>query len=253
MRVDGLRSEHTVPYAVAHDLRLSEAELGLIAERHGGGIEQHAGDLPLLLPSGRRTTVRSEAAETVRALGANRSWVTLFGVQDDPLITGIAAQLQAQVGPRVRLVLSLICSSPHGVTPAHMDERDVLLLQLQGSKEFGTGSFSKRSDAEAALRRSFGPGRENLRELPDQQQSWSLHPGVGLVVPAYTPHWATVGDEVSVALSVAMSTPELLQRERVHRMDAELLRRHVRLPAPGRSRLADRARLALFAVGRRLR
>jgi hypothetical protein len=50
-----------------------------------------------------------------------------------------------------------------------------------------------------------------------------------------------------------MRTPALRRREAVHRVDAAMLRRRVRLPAPGRSRVLDEARVAMAAVGRRLR
>jgi hypothetical protein len=253
MKLDGLRPEQVTPYPVTHDLQLSPADLRSVAGRHTGLVEQHRADLPLLLPSGRRKALTVPAAETVGSLEDSGAWITLFGVQNDPLLRETAAHLGRLLGPDVGLVLSLVCSSSRGVTPAHMDVHDVLLLQLRGHKRFGTGAFSRRSEADAELRRRFGPGRENLRRLPDQQQEWDLEPGTGVVVPAYTPHWAHVGDEVSVALSVAMSTPALRRREALHRTDAVLRERHVRLPAPGRSKVADEARLALHTLGRRLR
>lgn len=253
MKLDGFRHGSTAPGPVRHDLQISPSELFAIASRHRGEVEQHQADLPLLHPSGRRQSRRIPAGEAVRKLAENGTWLTLFGVQDDPRLRPVADQVQALVGPRVDVVLSLVCSSSGGITPAHMDVHDVLLLQLQGRKRFGTGAFTRRTEAEAELRRRFGPARENLRELPDQRREWALEPGVGVLVPAYTPHWASVEDEVSVALSIAMSTPALRRREAVHRVDAAMLRRRVRLPAPGRSRVLDEARFALGAVGRRLR
>ncbi len=253
MKLDGLRPAHAEPYAVTHDLQLSHADLVAIASRHKGSVEQHRSDIPLLLPSGRRRALEYSPVEAVEALAETPVWVTLFGVQSDPLMRVTAAQLQALMGADVELVLSLICSSSSGVTPAHMDVYDVLLLQLSGEKCFGTGGFSARADREAALRRRFSADRENLSELPDEQQEWALAPGRGVVVPAYTPHWATIGDEVSVALSVAMTTPALHRRHAEHVADAALLRRHIRLPAPGRSKLIDGARVAVHSAGRRLR
>ncbi len=253
MKLDGLRRTHEAPYPVRHDLRISPAELTAIAGRHCGAVEQHQSDLPLLHPSGRRQSRRVSAEEAVRKLAENGTWLTLFGVQDDVLLRPVADRVRGLVGPGVEVVLSLVCSSSGGITPAHMDTYDVLLLQLQGRKRLGTGAFSRRQDVEAELRRRFGPARENLRELPDQRREWPLQPGAGVVIPAYTPHWAFVQDEVSVALSIALRTAALRRREAVHRVDAAMLRRRVRLPAPGRSRVLDEARVAMAAVSRRLR
>ena len=253
MKLDGLRPQDTAPHVVGHDLALAQADLEAIAERHEGAVEQHRSDLPLLLPSGRRRRLPTTPAEAVSGLASNATWITLFGVQTDPLMRATTARLQAAFGEDACVTPSLICSSASGVTPAHMDVYDVLLLQLRGRKRFGTGAFSQRKDADEELRRRFSAGRENLTELPDQQQEWELGPGVGIFVPAYTAHWAHVGDGVSIALSVAVSTPALRRREAAHRADAALLRRHVRLPAPGRSRVIDGARVAVHSAGKRLR
>lgn len=257
MRIEGLRAGGTAPFSVTHDLTLSVEELQAVASRHTGEVEQHAADLPVVLPSGRRTVLQQPAADTVTNLEGIGAWLTMFGVQHDPALKQIALELPSHLAgaghAESTFTLSLVCSSPDGVTPAHVDAHDVLLLQLHGSKALGTGTFTRRRDHELELRRRFGPRRENLSRLPDRQQHWALGPGRGVFIPAYTPHWAEVGSSSSVALSIGISSPALRKRETAHRADAALLRHGIRLPAPGRFAPLDAVRAGGVAATRGLR
>lgn len=256
MSVEGLLLTATEPYSVRHDFDLDLAAVREVAARHAGPVEAHQSRLPIVHASGHRRTVRAAASTTIAALAENDSWVTLFGVSGDeairPMASAISRQLESLGRHDATLVLSLLCSSAHGVTPAHMDVSDVLLLQLVGPKTFATGAIPNERERAAELRRRFGPSHENLSRLPDMSREWALGPGLGVFLPAYTPHWARVGDEVSVALSVAISTPELRHLEAIHQADAALVRRGLRLPAPGRSTRLDEVRLRAVDAGRRI-
>jgi len=253
--LEGLQLGDSEPHVVSHDIALDLATVHEIAARHTGHVEAHQAALPLVHASGHRRTIRAAPSTTVAELADNDSWVTLSLVNDDEAMRPIAAALTAQLGamgrPDATFGLSLVCSSAHGITPAHMDVHDVLLLQLIGPKTFSTGSIPDRRERESELRRRFG-NRENLSRLPDVRREWALGPGVGAYLPAYTPHWAEVGDEVSIALSVVISTPGLRHREAIHRADAALVRHGLRLPAPGRSRALDETRLQAVRLAERL-
>ena len=257
MTVEGLVGGALAPYQVRHDVALAEDVLERLATEHAGGVEQHASGHDLVNTSGKRTTLRTPPVNALRDLEHNETWLTLFGLQTSELFAELVPALRADLlaaGVAVRdLATNLICASPGGVTPAHMDTHDVLLLQVSGSKAFGTGSFDRRADRERELRRRFSPQRENLSRMPDQQQTWDLGPGDGVFVPAYTPHWARVTDGASIALSVTVRTHALDRQEAVHRADAAFCRRGLRLPAPGRAPVLDALRVKVVAAAARAR
>jgi len=147
---------------------------------------------------------------------------------------------------------SLFLASPHAVTPAHVDRHHNLLLQIEGTKNVVVGVFDSDADAATEIDKHFDPYPSNFSSLPARCTTWALHPGEGIYLPPYTPHWVQTED-VTLSLSCVIRTPASLQLERAHICNARLRRLGLRPRPAGTSALADRVKSEVVLLGRRAR
>ncbi|MFN2569122.1 MAG: cupin-like domain-containing protein [Candidatus Dormibacteria bacterium] len=184
--------------------------------------------------------------------------VRLFHLEHVPgfraLLGSVIADLDSTVGfPGRSPGDGVAFVSPPGMTgPMHCDHHHNLLLQVQGTKEVTLGYFDDPSVAQRQVERSLG---ERQGQLPPTSRTTRvlLRPGDGVYIPPFTFHAVSVLDDISVALSCAVSTPETRRDVLVHSLNHHL--RGWRLPAtaPGRSPALDRVKTAAVRVSRRTR
>jgi hypothetical protein len=147
----------------------------------------------------------------------------------------------------------LFLSAPDATTPLHFDPEHNLLLQIRGIKDMNVGRFNDPADQQYELDRYHGGGHRNLDRMPEEFTLFRLHPGDGVYVWPFAPHWVKNGPEASVSLSITFRTRASYRTERVHRFNARARRLHVAPRPAGQSRIADEAKATVMELARVLR
>ncbi len=176
-------------------------------------------------------------------------------------------------GGSVRLhdpMLYLFISSPHSVTPFHVDRYSTLLLQLQGEKDVTVWERDDRQIVtEQEIEILFGePYVKNPSYKAGQVGQPSvvhLERGDAVHLPFTAPHAVKNGAQVSVSLSFICKTPAALRDANAFRFNYFARRFLSRVPAPvaapaltpvGKSELVDSTKShvvrAVSGVRRRL-
>jgi hypothetical protein len=134
------------------------------------------------------------------------------------------------------------------VTPVHFDPEHNFLLQIRGTKQMDIGRFPDRAWALRELDRYHDGGHRNLNEIPPHSSRFLMHPGQGVYVYPFAPHWVLNGPSPSVSLSITFRTQRSEREELVHIVNARL-RRHGLEPRPlGDSRALDRTKAGLYSA-----
>jgi len=177
-------------------------------------VEYNRGDLPIHQAAGAAPGNGLSIEETIRSIEENGSWLVLKNVEVDPayeaLLDEYLAELEPVVAPKTGPYLMreafIFISSPHSVTPFHIDPEHNILNQIAGEKHVRV--FERRPDilppeAEEAFH-SLG-GHRNL-EYRDAFEAYAddyhLSPGDGVHIPVKAPHWVRNGSAVSISFSV---------------------------------------------------
>lgn len=258
------------PFRIRHRLSghpLFEAPrlLRLCRELPEHCVEYNAGDVavgqdPELTP---RTGLSAE--ETIRRIAEQQSWMVLKYVERDPeyreLLHACLGEIQEHsevVSPGMdRREGFVFLSSPHSVTPFHMDPELNFLLQIAGKKVmrvFDNADRSIVSEAELERFHHEHPHR-NLPfrdEFAAHERRFDLAPGDGVHVPVTAPHWVEVADEVSISFSITFRSDRTERRAGIHALNASLRARGLRPRPPGRSPWLDELKYFAYRAGRRL-
>jgi len=207
--------------------------------------------------------------QTIATIGESNSLVLMKGLAEDPefapTFRDLVAELEAVVGDMLALDVAearatLVMSSPHRVTPYHIDAETNFLFQLRGEKivnVFDPNDRSLLTDAE--LERFYGGDVSAAQYKKDRQTDASVFdfaPGKGLHIPILAPHWVQNGDSVSVAISINCSLRSNQRVGRLYKFNNQLRKRGMTPSSPGTSPLQDRLKLAAmgaFDYARRIR
>ena len=212
------------------------------------------------------------ATDTLRRIADAHAWMLLRHVQTDAVYRQLVDAMLDGIKPQVDRKDPGMCyragwifvSSPQAVTPFHIDQNHVLLLQLFGTKTVYVWDADDTEVVSDHARAYFldthsldlVQWREDYRA---RAQVFELGPGMGVYMPLTSPHMVEIGAEPSVAMSVSYNTDasrrrslQLVLRERLHEL-------HVDLPPIGRYPLLDRtahvgasAAIHMHQLGRRL-
>lgn len=257
------------PFLIGHELaghRLFDlARLVELARRLPAESVEHApGDVPISIDPRQAPPPALGVEETIRRIEGCGAWMVLKNVEHDPEYRDLLDRCLDEILPHVDLLEPgmhhrqgfVFLSSPHSVTPYHMDPEHNFLLQLSGRKTvhmFDGRDRTLLSDLE--LERFHSGGHRNLVFAPEyQDRAWvtELLPGSALHFPVTFPHYVRNGPEVSISFSITFQTPASEQRGIVHKVNAQL-RRHGLRPAPlGRAPWRDSAKVLGFETARRL-
>ncbi|MGH8983330.1 MAG: JmjC domain-containing protein [Acidimicrobiia bacterium] len=245
----------------AHPLLESEALAELADTLPSELIEQHRGDVPLLLPGGEAPGLDESPGAIVRGLEENGGWISLRHVERVPEYAALVAAAIDDVAPEVerhqgrisRREGFLFLAARETVTPVHCDPEHNFLLQLRGTKRVSVGEFADPEILQREMESQHQGGHRNVATLPDTETEFRLEPGVGIYLPPDTPHWVTNGPGVSFALSLPFYTPVTTRGELVHAFNAWLRRRGRAPRPPGQSVIRDRAKATVMRVREAMR
>src|SRR5215475_13242292 len=189
--------------------------------------------------------------ETIRRIEECRSWMVINNVELDPeyrlLMDRCLDEVQVfseAIDPGMfRREGFIFISSPHSVTPFHMDPEYNFLLQVRGEKRINIWDSRDRSVlSEIALERYFSNAEKQIVFKEEYQQKASifeLTPGAGLHFPVVAPHWVRNGDDVSVSFSITFRTPMSERQRIVYSANAGLRKRGLNPTPQGASAFRD--------------
>jgi hypothetical protein len=228
----GLTRAHAIEVAPPGDLlgllrvdALADAARRLPAE----AVEHHVGlEIPQLLPAGEVRRLDRAAEDVVRTIGTNGCWVMLTALASlpeyRPLLLRLGAPLQLAVRaagetPVAHDMLAFV-GAPHANVPIHYDVSHHLLVQVQGTKTVGVGSYDDPNEHRRQIERAMRIDRLNADTPPDRTVEFTLGPGDGLILPAFTFHWVEGGDDVSVAAACLVTSVATRRRADAYRISA---------------------------------
>ncbi len=185
-------------------------------------------------------------AEAVATIECSNSLILLKNTIDDPLFgplfQAVVERICALCGTSMRddvqrARATLLIASPGRWTPYHADADSNFLMQIAGRKTFGIFDPTDRTlVTEPEIERlvcgdfnavTYKPSRRNEAVVHD------LHPGQGIHVPIFAPHWARNGSEVSIALSLNFDLKSTARLISVRKVNRKMRRLGLHPAAPG--------------------
>ncbi len=204
-------------------------------------------------------------AETIEQIQRCESWLVLKHVQSDPayaaLLDTCLDQVESLLPPNCQPIFSrvgfIFVSSPHAVTPFHIDPENNFLLQIAGSKTLRVFAAEDRDlVSEQALETFYGGGHRNLQlpeDLIQRSNACTLCPGQALHVPQHAPHYVQNGDSVSISFSITFQTALSDQVQGIYWCNNRLRRLGMSPSPPGRSEWKDASKYSLYAGLRQIK
>jgi cupin superfamily protein len=249
------------PFTVRHNLTdhplLSVESLAKLADRiPAAGVEHNRGDVPEVLASGEAPKVDLTPGEIARGIETNGCWMVLKHIEQDPEYKALLDETLDEVVPLVsdreggmhRREGFVFLSAPNSVTPSHIDPEHNFLLQIRGVKEMNIGRFPDRAWALRELDRYHDGGHRNLDQIPPLSSRNVMHPGQGVYVYPFAPHWVNNGPEPSVSLSITFRTDKSERDEAVHVLNARLRKRGLHPRPLGDAPAIDRAKAGFYGA-----
>jgi hypothetical protein len=198
-------------------------------------VEYNRGDLPYGVEPDEVSGNGLSVQETIRGIEQCGSWMVLKHVDKDPAYNALLEEALGELagvvepvsGEMVTKVGFIFVSSPHAVTPFHLDPEHNVLLQIRGSKTMmivpGDESVVPAEKHEAY----HVGGHRNVPwqdEYVGRGQTYDLEPGDAVHVPLMWPHWVKNGPEPSISFSITWKSHWIYQEAEVRGMN-HLLRR----------------------------
>ena len=198
-------------------------------------VEYNRGDLPYGIDPDEVSGNGLSVQETIRGIEQCGSWMVLKHVDKDPAYKALleealgelAGVIEPVSGEMVTKVGFIFVSSPHAVTPFHLDPEHNVLLQIRGSKTMmivpGDESVVPPEKHEAY----HVGGHRNVPWSDDYAglgETYELEPGDAVHVPLMWPHWVKNGPEPSISFSITWKSHWIYQEAEVRGLN-HLLRR----------------------------
>jgi hypothetical protein len=205
--------------------------------------------------------------ETIKAIATADSWVVLKRVERDPEFRPLVEACAAEIGAAIPVLAPpdllraegfIFVTSPHAVTPYHIDPQWPFLAQIRGEKLYTIYDATVVSEPEIedwhagdVMAAKYAPEKE------PHGRTFRLRPGDALTQPVYAPHVARVGADYSITFSVAFVSKAWAKHVPL-RLANRALRRAGLKPAPiGEKPLLDSAKSftwrAAARIGREVR
>ena len=199
--------------------------------------------------------------EALSQINQSGSLIILKTIQLDPeydaLVNQIVAEMEVLTGVPLRQKITwlegyIFISSPHSLTPYHLDHESNFLLQICGEKEVNLFDQRDRSVlTEEEIEQYFGGDLQaaNYREENQSKAKvYHLTPGTGVHHPPRAPHWVKNGDHYSVSLSINFCMRSYDLQARVYQVN-HLLRKIGLYPtSPGQSGVKDKLKSAFIGI-----
>jgi putative methyltransferase (TIGR04325 family) len=151
-----------------------------------------------------------------------------------------------------RTFVTLFISSPHSITPYHIDHTSNFLLQISGHKEVHLfDPYDRKVLTEQELEQFYigNYGSAQYRQQHDAKATiYPLTAGKGVHHPVNAPHWVKNGSQVSVSLSIGLCLESGNQRAKIYQVNYYLRKAGVNPMPPGQSPLQDSLKLAVMSA-----
>jgi hypothetical protein len=205
-----------------------------------------------LSAAARKHPNRNTPAGTIEAIESAHAWMVLRHVQTDPeyrqLIDDVLDSIQPEVertdpGMHYRAGW-IVVSSPHTVTPFHMDRNHGMLLQILGSKLVYTWEPDDTVVVDEVAREHFHYRRSLAlvhwkEEFRARAHYFQVHPGSGVYLPMSAPHMVETSNEPSITFTLSYNTHSSRRDALVHATHALLRRTGVPLAPVGEHPVLD--------------
>ena len=211
--------------------------------------------------------------DTLRRIAEAGAWMLLGSVQTDAayrtLVDEGLDEFDARISPRDPGMFCragwIIISSPHTVTPFHMDKGNGVLLHVAGDKTIHVWEADDVDVvSEHARDRYHHRGsldkvqwREEYRE---RAQVFRLKPGDGVYMPSTSPHMVETHDTPAITITLTYNTPRTRRNALLHATHDILREKGIAPPRVDAHPLLDgvayagvRTMLAARELGRRVR
>jgi quercetin dioxygenase-like cupin family protein len=234
-----------------HDLLQLDALVDLANALPADSVEYNPGTLPIGIKPEDVPVSALSAAETIRSIEENGSWMVLKRVEQQPAyemllkdtLAEIAPLVETRTGQMLGLEGFIFISSPGSVTPFHFDPEHNILLQVRGTKTMTVFPADDEELVRPEAHEKFHLGQHHRNQhwepaFAVKGQPITIMPGEGIYVPVKAPHWVQNGDGVSISLSITWRS-EWSYAEADARAFNHLLRKtgiKPRAPAPWPSR-----------------
>jgi hypothetical protein len=218
-----------------HPLLTLEALVELGGRLPAKDVEYNAGDLPYGVEPDEVSHNGLSVQETIRRIEECGSWMVLKHVQQDPAYRDLLEEALGELAPAIEPVSGemltrvafIFVSSPHAVTPFHLDPEHNVLLQIRGSKTMMIVPGDEQVVPAEKHEAYHVGGHRNVPwsdEYEGKGEVFELAPGDAVHVPLMWPHWVKNGPEPSVSLSITWKSEWVYQEADVRGMN-HLLRR----------------------------
>jgi hypothetical protein len=229
------------------------------ARKSGFHIEEEAAtpDKGWSIKGARKTLV-----ENLKEIEHSQSFVMLKRIHQEPeykqILEDCTSELSDLTGLDMRKLyrdslMTVIITSPHRVTPYHMDAETSLLLQVQAAKSMYIFDGNDRTVLPTAELERYWTGDINAvvykQELQDRAKAFDLVPGVGVFFPVTFPHWVQNGPEVSISVSINYKRVKNNVAD-VYRVNSRLRKIGLRPRDPGKAQLIDDVKGAIYRAVR---
>ena len=228
-------------------------------------VEINAGDVPISLPEGRDGKQGLSIEETLKRIAELKTWVGLKKISLHPeyraLMDSALDTLRPHIDPQFPGMYEregfIFISSPHSVTPYHMDPEHNFLFHIMGKKTFTIFDKADREIiSEVDIENHYSMDNRKMilkKEMESRGTRLELKPGQAIHVPINAPHHVCTHDEVCISLSVTFRTPRGDQRENVYRVNKKLRNAGIAPTPYGKSGWKDVAKAAFYETYHRLR
>jgi hypothetical protein len=256
------------PFAFRHTLvehpALDQEAIAQLAESLGDeSVTCEAAIKPLTYADGAPEPGHArQAADLIRALDENESWLTLLNIEQNPRYQALIDE-QLDKGARRygidpallrRRMGFIFASSPRSVTGAHFDIEHSLLLQLRGSRKLNFGNWPDRDARDREISRYWNGSYGKLTIMPTPLSEFAVGAGDGVYIPPYTPHWLFNGDTTSLSLTITFFTRDNEAESLIQAFNERLRKLGLHPKREGESALRDASKVGFmraYSVARR--
>ncbi len=198
-----------------HRLLQLDALVDLATALPEDSVEYNPGNLPVGIRPEDVPVSTLSAADTIRSIEENGSWMVLKRIEQHPdyaqLLKDTLAEIEPLVVLRTGKMLGLegfiFISSPGSVTPFHFDPEHNILLQVRGTKTMTVFPADDEQLVGPEAHEKFHLGQHHRNQhwedaFAAKGQPFTIVPGEAIYVPVKAPHWVQNGDTVSISLSI---------------------------------------------------
>ena len=247
-----------------HPLLTLPALIALAGRMRSASVEHNLGALPVGVAPEDVPDNGLDPVATLQGIETNGSWMVLKFIEQDPayarlldeVLTPVEAAVASATGPMLKREGFVFVSSPHAVTPFHMDPEHNILAQVRGTKTFTVWPAGVERFAPAVEHERFhGGGHRNLPwddAFLAAGEAHELTSGRAIYVPVKAPHFVRNGADVSVSLSITWRSAWSFREQYAHGWNGWLRGRGLTPSAPHRYPADNHLKSLAWRVAQRI-